>query len=76
MIAHENRLDHIEEKTAILKEMGVPYFFVVTVTKKNKEELKDILAYATKANIPVLRSPMVLEEEVTITKNFYLIKMI
>jgi len=58
-IAHENRLDHIEEKTAILKEMGVPYFFVVTVTKKNKEELKDILAYATKTNIPVLRSPMV-----------------
>ena len=55
----EGSLPFIEGKTQLCKDAEVPYFFIVTITKNNLEELDDVFEYTTKGNIPVLRSPMV-----------------
>jgi len=56
---HENTKESLKEKTDILKKLDVPFFYVVTVTKKNMKNLDKILEFATKEGRPVLRSPFV-----------------
>lgn len=44
---------------ALCKEMDVPHFFVVTITKHNLPQLRDTFEHITADGTPVLRSPMV-----------------
>lgn len=56
---HQNTTEGLKEKTNILKALDVPFFFVVTITKKNMKDLDKILEFATSEERPVLRSPFV-----------------
>ncbi len=56
---HQNTHDNLKEKTELLKRLDVPFFYVVTVTKKNMKDLPAILDFATQEGRPVLRSPFV-----------------
>jgi len=58
-IARTGNRARIEERKRLCKEMGVGFFFIVTITKSNMHELKTILEWATKDDTPVLRSPLV-----------------
>jgi radical SAM protein with 4Fe4S-binding SPASM domain len=58
-VRREGGLATLEEKTRLCREKGIPYFFIITVTKGNLAELGDVVAYATRDNTPVLRSPFV-----------------
>lgn len=58
-VTRQGKLDTIEEKTRLCKELGVPYFFIVTISKSNLGELKEVMEFATRDGVPVLRSPLV-----------------
>jgi len=58
-VTREGRLPAVEQAVSHCDELDVSHFFVVTVSKSNLHELGDVIAYATRHNTPVLRSPMV-----------------
>ena len=59
VVTREGSIDQIAEKTRLCSELGVPYFYVVTISRANMGKLEHILDFATRDNRPVLRSPFV-----------------
>ncbi|MFA5480312.1 MAG: radical SAM protein [Candidatus Muiribacteriota bacterium] len=58
-LQHQNTIESLKEKTKMLDILEVPFFYVVTITKKNMKEIDSILKFATREGKPVLRSPFV-----------------
>ena len=58
-VSREGRLATVQANTQQCKELGVPHFFIVTITKSNMAEMEEVIEYATRDETPVLRSPMV-----------------
>jgi radical SAM protein with 4Fe4S-binding SPASM domain len=58
-VGRQGALEMIEAKTGLCREKGIPYFFIITITKHNLPELEEVFAYASRDDTPVLRSPFV-----------------
>jgi radical SAM protein with 4Fe4S-binding SPASM domain len=58
-VTREGSVAFLEEKTQLCRDADIPYFFIVTISKNNLDELEDVFEYVTRDNIPVLRSPFV-----------------
>ena len=59
VLTRDGAIEQLEEKTRLCQSKDVPYFYVVTISRSNMDDLRDILEFATRDNRPVLRSPFV-----------------
>lgn len=58
-VDRDGSLASAEENVRRSKELGIPCFFVVTITRDNLGEIGRVIEYATRDGRPVLRSPFV-----------------
>ena len=58
-VDRDGGIDAAEENARRSRELGIPCFFVVTITRDNLGEIARVVEYATRDGMPVLRSPFV-----------------